>query len=176
MSSKKTSVVSKANGKPRGKLIYHSREELKERVGDKPSDIIEKSVIHAEDKLFCKFFEQKNGKKLRISVMSGPTGGKYKLTVKEGDSEPKVTEFEKKDLLSYLKKNDKLSFMLGYIEKTKTLSRPKKSKSAKTKSDSKSGEKTKSKSKSKSSKVKSLKGKSTRRKSSKSKSSKSKSK
>ena len=58
----------------KGKLLYHSHEESKKRIGDNPVDVVEKSVTHAEDNLFCKFYEKKNGKITKITVKASGGG------------------------------------------------------------------------------------------------------
>ena len=142
----------KSDSKQKGKLLYHSTEQMKKRVGDASTDVIEKTVTHAEDTLFCKLYEKKNGVVTKVTVKSGGAGGEYTFTVKKGDSDAKVTQMKKKDLVDTLKKDANLSFMLEYIDKAKSLARSTK---GKTKSKTKSKSKSKSQSKSKGKKSKS---------------------
>jgi hypothetical protein len=145
----------------KGKQLYYSKELSSSRVGDKPSNVLEKEVNHVEDKLFCKYFENKNGKKTKVLVIAPGSGGEYKLVViKDGDKQEST--HSKSELMAYLKKNKHLDFMLKYINSATSLSRPKsrktksRSKTKKTKSRSKSRtKKTKSRSKSRTKKTKS---------------------
>jgi len=104
---------SKSSGNEKGKLLYFENQESK--------------VIHAEDKLFCKFYGVKNGVMSKVSVVAPSKGGEYTLTVKSGQSAEKVTKHNKKELLAFLKSDPNLAFMLEYINKTSSLSRSKKS-------------------------------------------------
>lgn len=128
-------------------LIYRNKEEISEKVGDKPSTILEKEVTHTENRLFLKFFETKGGKKSKIIVIAPGTGGEYKLVI-DKDGDKKESTHTKSEILAFLKKNSNLAFMVEYINKTKSIARPKKR--AKTKSKSKTKSKAKSKSGSKS--------------------------
>jgi hypothetical protein len=170
--------------KPRthkGKLIYHSLEQTKKRVGDNPRDIVEKMVTHSEDNLFCKYYESKNGVVTKITVKSGGGGKEYVLTVKRGDAPPETSTYNKKDVLAKLGKEERLSFMLKYIEgasslsrlsrnkkrrrsKHKSRSKPKKRSMSRSKKRSKSKSKSKSKRRSKSRKARKSKSKSKSRK------------
>jgi hypothetical protein len=139
----------------KSKQLYYSKELSSSRVGDKPSNVLEKEVNHAEDKLFCKFFENKNGKKTKILVIAPGSGGEYKLVVTKDDDKKESTH-SKSEIEAYLKKNKHLEFMLKYINSTKSLSRPK-TKAKKSSSKARSKTKTKkssSKSKKSSSKAK----------------------
>lgn len=154
MSAKNTDTKtgSKSSIKPavrKGKLLYHSREEVKKRVGENPTDVVEKSVTHAEDNLFCKFYEKKNGVATKISVKSGGKGGEYIYSIKKGDAETKTSTHAKKDLIKVLKEHPQLAFMVEYIESEKSLARSKSKSKTKSKSKPKVT-KTKSKSKSRS--------------------------
>lgn len=153
-SNSKPGAKKPSNSGSKGKLLYHSREESKERVGDSPATVVEKTVTHSEDGLFCKFYEKKNGVALKITIKSKSTGGEYSVSIKKGDADTKSATHNKKDLLAFLKENKNLDFITKYVEKEKMLARPK-SKSTKSKSKSKSklsrpkSAKSKSKSKSK---------------------------
>lgn len=140
---------------PRGKLIYHSRVEERKRIGDNPTDFVEKSVTHSEDGIFAKLYEKKNGAVTKTTVKAGPTGGEYVFTVRVGTDEAKVSTLSKKDLLSKLKTDKNLDFIVDYVSKEKSLARAKsKSKKANSK---KSGSKKKADSKKSKSKSKSKK-------------------
>lgn len=132
---------SKSGRTNKGKLIYHSVEESKKRVGENPIDIVEKSVTHSDENLFCKYYEKKNGTVTKVTVKASGTGKEYTYSVKKGDAPIETQVFAKKDLVSKLKKDDKLEFMVKYIENASSLARPKKSKTA-SKSKSKSKSKT----------------------------------
>lgn len=136
--------------KHRGKLIYHSVEESKKRVGENPIDIVEKSITHSDENLFCKYYEKKNGTVTKITVKSTGSGKEYTYSVKKGESPIESTNHNKKELLAKLKKDDKLDFIVKYIDTASTLSRPKTSTKSKSKSKSKGKSKGKSKSKAKS--------------------------
>jgi hypothetical protein len=125
----------------KGKLLYHSSTEAKERVGEKPTDVIEKSVTHSENTLFCKFYEKKNGVATKITVRSSGTGGEYTVTMKKGEGETKKMTHNKKDLMAWIKENKDLEFMSAYIGKEKSLGRPKAKTASKSKSKSKSASK-----------------------------------
>jgi hypothetical protein len=56
-----------SGGKSKGNLIYHSHEEAKKIEGGK-ADIVEKTVTHAEDTLFCKFYRKRNDKIIKYEV------------------------------------------------------------------------------------------------------------
>jgi len=142
--TKRTAVAHK------GKLLYHSSTESKNRVGEKPTDVIEKSVTHSEDSLFCKFYEKKNGVATKITVKSSGKGGEYIVTMKKGEGETKTYTHTKKQLMDWIKDNKDLDFMADYIGKEKTLGRPKARSASKSKSKSKSKAKSASKSKSRS--------------------------
>jgi len=107
----------------KGKLIYHSVEQSKKRVGDNPHDIVEKSVTHSDENLFCKYYEKKNGVVTKITVKSGGAGKEYTLTIKRGDAPGEITTHTKKEILAKLSKDDRLSFMVKYLEGTAALSR-----------------------------------------------------
>ena len=130
----------------KGKLIYHSREESAMKKGDSPATVIEKSVTHSEENLFCKYYEKKGDSATRITVKSSTSGGVYTLTVKKGAGEPKVTTHNKKEIMDFLRKDKELGFMMEYIEKTKSLSRPKRSSKKGSKKRSKKGSKKRSRS------------------------------
>jgi hypothetical protein len=105
----------------RGKLIYHSVEESKKRFGNNQIDIVERLVTHAEDNLFCKFFEKKNGVVTRITIKAPGFGKEYTYSIKKGDALVEVNIYSKKELISKLKKNDKLEFMVKYLENASML-------------------------------------------------------
>ena len=105
----------------KSKQLYYSKELSSSRVGDKPSNVLEKEVNHVEDKLFCKFFENKDGKKTKILVIAPGTGGEYKLVIKK-DGDDKTSTHTKSEILAFLKKNKNLDFMAKYISSSKTLS------------------------------------------------------
>lgn len=126
----------------KSKQLYYSKELSSSRIGDKPSNVIEKEVNHLEDKLFCKFFENKDGKQTKIIVIAPGTGGEYKLVIKN-DGDDKTSTHSKSEILAFLKKNKNLDFMVKYITSAKSLSRA----SSKSKSRSKSRSVKKSKSK-----------------------------
>jgi hypothetical protein len=107
--------------KPRGKLLYHSKTEDKKIVGNKSRDIVEKTVTHAKDKFYAKYYIRKNDSIAKIQIIAPSTGGEYILIVKKNDGEAKKSTHNKKEILSFLKKNKDLDFMEKYIEKTKSL-------------------------------------------------------
>jgi hypothetical protein len=155
MVSKVTSkTASKTASKSRGKLIYHSIEQMKKKSGENPTDTIEKQVTHSDDVLICKYYEKKNNVATKIIVKSSGTGKDYEYIIKKGNEDQKITKHDKSGILSLLKSNKNLDFMVDYIANAKTLSRTQtKSKNAsKTNSPSKSKSKPKPKSKSKNSK------------------------
>jgi hypothetical protein len=132
----------------RGKLIYSSLVETKMKTGD-GVEIVEKRITHEDDMFQCKFYEKKSGKAERIIVKAPVDGKSYTLIVTKDNGEAKTSTHDKKEILEYLEKNEKLKFMVEYIKKTKTLARAHGVRKVK-KSKSKSGSKAKSKSKSKS--------------------------
>jgi hypothetical protein len=119
MASKKDVVKS---DKPKGGLIYHSKEESKHTEGG-VTEITEKQVMHAEDTLFCKFYQKKGGHIVKYDVKAPGTGGQYVLTTTI-DGEKKQTQHTKAELIAFLKSHDELKFMLDYIGKVKSLARP----------------------------------------------------
>ena len=102
-------MSNKSSGKEKGKLLYFENSESK--------------VIHADDKLFCKFYGVKNGVSNKVTIESGKTGGEYTLSVKTGTNAPKVTKHNKKEILAFLKTDPNLAFMTDYISKTSSLTR-----------------------------------------------------
>ena len=132
-------MSNKSSGKEKGKLLYFENHESK--------------VIHAEDKLFCKFYGVKNGVSSKVTVESSKTGGEYTLTVKSGNNAPKVSKHNKKEIFAFLKSDPNLGFMLDYISKTSSLSRKKGSKKVSKKGSKKSSKKASKKSSKKTRKV-----------------------
>ena len=121
--------------------------------------IQEETVSHYEKTFYCKFYEKKNGNKLKIEVIAPGAGGTYTLKIKKNDDPIKVTEHTKTELMKFIKGQKELAFMTDYIGKSKVLARTttkkkSKSKAKKTKTKSKA-KKTKTKSKSKAKKTKS---------------------
>ena len=131
----------------KSKQLYYSKELSSSRIGDKPSNVIEKEVNHLEDKLFCKFFENKDGMQTKIIVIAPGTGGEYKLVIKK-DGDDKTSTHSKSEILAFLKKNKNLDFMVKYITSAKSLSRARSKTRPKSKSRSKSKSRTVKKSKS----------------------------
>jgi hypothetical protein len=120
--------------------------------------IQEETVSHYEKTFYCKFYEKKNGNKLKIEVIAPGAGGTYTLKIKKNDDPIKVTEHTKTELMKFIKGQKELAFMTDYIGKSKVLARTttkkkSKSKAKKTKTKSKA-KKTKTKSKSKAKKTK----------------------
>ena len=132
-------MSNKSSGKEKGKLLYFENSESK--------------VIHADDKLFCKFYGVKNGVSNKVTIESGKTGGEYTLSVKSGTNAPKVTKHNKKEILAFLKTDPNLAFMTDYISKTSSLTRRKGSKKASKKGSKKGSKKTRKVSRNKGSKT-----------------------
>jgi len=116
-------------------LIYFHKDETTDK-DTKSSSTVEKMVRHSDTGIFMKFFENKNDKKKRVTVKSEKSG-EYVVSIKDGNNDPKTSTHDKKGLLAFLKERKELDFMLTYVSKEKTLSRPSSKKSSKTKKASK---------------------------------------
>jgi hypothetical protein len=144
----------------KGNLIYHDK--VEKYTNDGKIKSAEESVVnHAEDGYSAKYFVKKGDKSTKIEVKSSSTGGEYTLIVQVDGGDRKTSMHNKAEIVAYLKKDKALSFMLDYIERTKSLSRSKakKSRSKKVKKVAeplKTAKKSKSKSKKARRKVKSM--------------------
>lgn len=144
----------------KGNLIYHDK--VEKYTNDGKIKSAEESVVnHAEDGYSAKYFVKKGDKSTKIEVKSSSTGGEYTLIVQVDGGDRKTSMHNKAEIVAYLKKDKALSFMLDYIERTKSLSRSKakKSRSKKVKKVAeplKTAKKSKSKSKKVRKKVKSM--------------------
>lgn len=114
-----------SNHKFKGKIIYFSFEGFKEKIGDADTNIVEKKVKHSDNEFFCKYYEKKDGKVTKVSVIAPTDGGDYSLITTDQDNETVTETLKKKALLDKLGSKDykklDLSFMLNYINKTKAL-------------------------------------------------------
>jgi hypothetical protein len=73
-------------------------------------------VTHSDQSLFCKLFEHKKGTVTKITVQSSGSGKEYTLSIKKGDQPAETSTNNKKYLLAKLTKDNKLVFMVKYIE------------------------------------------------------------
>ena len=128
--------------KTKGKLIHHSTDNKYTNDG-KVKSTEEKIVHHSEDGYFAKYFKKSGSTVTKVEVKSSGTGGEYTVIVISGGDKSTST-YSKSDLVSYLKGQDHLQFILDYVVGAKSLARAKKTKS-KSKSKSKTGSKSGSK-------------------------------
>ncbi len=101
----------------KSKLINFVKESTQKKIGDNPRDVVEKSIVHSEDNLYCKYYEKKGDKDTKIIVKPSSDGKEYILIVKNDNTGTKTSVHDKKEIIAFLKKNDNLAFMLEYIEK-----------------------------------------------------------
>ena len=111
-----------------GKLLYHSISKTKNIVGDNKYDVIEQSVTRSDEILFCKYYEKIKGVFTKIIVRSSGKGGEYIYSIKNGSDPTDTATYKKTELLTKLKKDDRLDFIVKYIKDSKDLSRSLKNK------------------------------------------------
>ena len=131
MSSK---TMNKPKREHKGKLIYHSLDESRSRVGDNPPTIIERGITHSDERLICKYYEKVKGNITKITISSSGSGGDYTYSIKKGTESTETSTHKKTELLSKIKKDDRLDFIVKYMKDSKQLSRAKTSTKSKTKS------------------------------------------
>jgi hypothetical protein len=110
MSKKTSSKEEKKGEKKKGELKYYIKEDRGELIGGQV-EFVEKKIVHSQGDFYAKF-RHKKGKDVTIYEVHAPSSGKdYTLTHIVGGQKNKY-QYNKADLLKFLKSHDDLKFIV----------------------------------------------------------------